>query len=112
MSDWPGLSQSDWFRLLDPNKEPTIEERFEEFHQANPHVYERLVRMTFDLRNRGITHWGIKGLWEKLRWDIAMETSQDPYKLNNDYTALYARRIMEFYPSLDGFFRIRKRKGK
>ena len=90
----------------------TIEQRFVEFHDANPHVYQSLVRRAIRLRRSGVTRWGVKGLFEVLRWEYALQTRGDEYKLNNSFTALYARLLMEQEPALDGFFEVRERKSK
>lgn len=86
---------------------------FAEFHRANPHVYETLERLAFKLRNRGIERWGIKALWEVCRYELALGTNAHvaTFKLNNNYTAHYARLLMENNPEdLDGFFETRERR--
>jgi hypothetical protein len=85
---------------------------FEEFHRANPHVYERLKRLAFRLKVRGVQRWGIKALYEVLRFEEAVATSASAgtYRLNNNFTALYARKLMEAEPDLEGFFELRERR--
>jgi hypothetical protein len=89
------------------------QQAFEQFHRENPQVYEHLERLAFKLRNRGVSRWGIKSLWETLRYEMAIATSSpvDDYRLNNNYTAYYARRLMDNNPDdLSGFFEIRQRR--
>lgn len=89
------------------------QEEFERFHRENPHVYEHLERLAFRLRNRGVERWGIKSLWETLRYEMAINTNEPigAYKLNNNLTASYARALMERNPDdLAGFFEIRERR--
>ena len=88
----------------------TIEQRFEAFHIANPHVFDALQAMALGLRDVGVEKWGIAGLFEVLRWQSAIRTDGDPYKLNNNYRALYARMLMEREPRLAGFFDVRERR--
>jgi len=92
--------------------EATIEERFEAFHAANPHVFDILRSVALQLRKRGIKHYGMKGIFEGLRWESTLRTSGEPWKLNNDYTSLYARKLMDEVPQLDGFFELRERRPK
>ncbi len=90
----------------------TLEERFEEFHRKNPHVYQALRRLALDMRARGRKRYGMKGLFEILRWSYAMRT-EDPdseFKLNNVYTAFYARLLMQQEPALRGFFELREQR--
>jgi hypothetical protein len=87
----------------------TIAARFTEFHQANPLVYELLVRFSRELLDRGYHHCGISLIWERMRWEMVLRTADpDGFKLNNDWRSRYARLIMEREPDLDGFFRIRE----
>ena len=61
------------------------------------------------MRRRGVTQYGIGGLFEVLRWQRRMETV-DPasdYKLNNNYRSFYARLLMEREPELRDFFELR-----
>lgn len=87
----------------------TLREKFEEFHDNNPEVYQQLVNLALDLKRRGRTKYGIKGLFEVVRWHRAMSTTaSDGFKLNNNHTAYYARMIMDNFNELDGFFHLRK----
>jgi hypothetical protein len=87
----------------------TITDRFEAFHIANPHVYDVLWLMALELKASGMQRWGMKGLFEVLRWKSALRTVGGAYKLNNNFTALYARMLMEREPRLVGFFEVRER---
>lgn len=90
---------------------PTAQEQFLAYHAANPHIYARLRAMALQLKRAGHDRWGIKNLWEKLRYDLAAEARDpnNPFTLNNNYTAYYARRLMKREPELAGFFEIRER---
>lgn len=90
----------------------TIQEQFEDFHRANPWVYDRLVEMTRALVARGRAKVGMKMLFEVVRWEFWMRTA-DPYsdfKLNNNYHSRYARLIMSNQPDLDGIYETRELK--
>lgn len=91
-----------------PEEPPaTLPERFAEFHASNPHVYGHLRTLALGLRRRGHESGGIAQLFEVLRWQQAMQTVGDDFKLNNDYRAFYARMLMSEEPELAGFFEIR-----
>jgi hypothetical protein len=89
-------------------REMTITERFEAFHAANPHVAALLADMALALRHGGRTHYGIKALVEVLRFQYAVQTRGDAFKINNDFTAHYARLLMREHPELEGFFETRE----
>lgn len=86
----------------------TLGQRFLRFHIANPHVYAEIVRIARDLKGRGFRTCGMKLVFERLRWLVAIETKGDGFRINNSYTAFYARIVMEEEPDLRGFFRLRE----
>jgi hypothetical protein len=81
--------------------------RFEQFHKFNPHVYKLIVQIAQDLQRRGHKRGGIAFIFERLRWLYAIQTQGEEFKLNNNYKAFYARKVMQENPSLAGFFEIR-----
>jgi hypothetical protein len=87
----------------------SIDEAWAAFHEANPHIGRRLRSMALDIRERGFQRYSIKALWEVLRYEYAIQTDGQAYKLNNNYTALYARWIMEVTPNMQDFFETRER---
>lgn len=108
----PVLEQGDLFAgpavIVQPGHKPDLAERFQAFHASNPDVYRRLTVMARDLLARGRSGVGIGMLWETLRYEQAMTTSGQPYKLNNSYRSRYSRMIMEQEPDLRGFFTTRE----
>lgn len=90
-------------------KGATLRQRFWLFHEANPHVYQALRAMALQLKRKGYRKMGIAPLYEKLRWDYAMQTDDptDIYKLGNSYRAFYSRLIMRTTPELEGFLTTR-----
>lgn len=82
-----------------------LREEFERFHAANPHVYTLFERFTFDAINAGRTRFGAKAVFERIRWFTTVETnSKDDLKLNNNYTAFYARLFEARWPYYAGLF--------
>lgn len=81
--------------------------RFRVFHAANPDVYRELVVLARLAQARGRRRYGIKALFEVLRWARAATNSADEFKLNNNLAPYYARQIMENEPALAGFFELR-----
>lgn len=93
----------------DGRKFLTIQAKFEEFDRLNPWVYAKLVAMARELRAKGIKQFGIKMLFEVLRWQYIKATT-DPssgYHLNNVYTSRYARKIMATEQDLKTAFETR-----
>jgi hypothetical protein len=87
----------------------TTAERFERFDHENPQVYVILVRLAREWVDRtGRRRLGIKSLFERARWEIALATSDPDFKLNNNYTAYYARLIMQREADLADLFATRR----
>lgn len=101
-------------RKKKPYRKETWEVRFGRFHGQNPHVYARLVAMARQLRASGIERYGIKALYEVLRFESLTTKNTEgpsaPFKLNNNFTAYYARLIERQEPDLAGFFQMRSTK--
>lgn len=96
---------------LDFGGETRLDREFRQFHEANPHVYESLIRMARAWKSKGYTQVGVGMLWEVLRYHHGLQTRGDPdFKLNNNHRSRYARLIMERETDLTGFFEIRELK--
>ena len=85
-----------------------IEEKFETYHVENPHVYDLFIRFAKEAKSTGRRTFSAKAIFERIRWHVDVETTGDQFKVNNNYPAYYARKMMEDYPEFDGFFKIRK----
>lgn len=86
-----------------------INDEFDVFHAENPHIYDLFVKFAAHAKNSGHQHYSAKGIFERLRWHMNVETnSADGFKLNNNYTSRYARMLMEHDSTFRGFFRTRE----
>jgi hypothetical protein len=84
------------------------ETAFDRFHANNPHVYKTLVALARQWVSRtGRSKLGIATLFERARWEIAVTTVGDDFRLNNSHRAYYARLIMLREPDLAGLFDLR-----
>lgn len=89
----------------------SAKERFEAFHAGNPHVYQELRGLAREVQGRGYRKFGIRPLWERLRWKNMFEVT-DPdsiYKLNDHYKEFYSRMLMEEAEFTDFFTKRRSR---
>jgi len=93
-----------------PKGRASIAQRYAEFASANPHVFTEMLRLATARLDRGETFISAKALYEELRVSLDLADScgaPGAYKLNNDFTAMYARALIRAYPRLDGVIRIR-----
>jgi len=89
-----------------------LDEAFRDFHRDNPEVWRLFVRFTFDVIRRGYAHYSADAILHRIRWHATVDTDGDEFKLNNNWTALYARMFHDAYPEHAGFFRTRERISK
>lgn len=88
----------------------SIQERFAVWHSANPWIFQALVRLAKDLRNRGQQRVSVKMLVEILRWSFIRVSEQDaPHlRINNSFSSRYVRMIVENVPELADAFETRE----
>lgn len=90
-------------------EESRIESRFQEFHQKNPDIYIILARLAREAKASGRKKLGVKMLWEVMRWELMIQSSDvEGYKLNNNFPSRYARLLMQQEKDLSSFFELRK----
>ena len=86
-----------------------IAEQCDNFHKEHPEVWDLFVQFTNEMIERGFSNYSCKAIFERIRWEKdAGGDGTTQFKLNNNYTALYARRFMKMYPEYEGFFRTRE----
>lgn len=91
---------------------PTITDRAEEFHTDNPWVLEELARLAIELKNDGYERWSVDGLLHTIRFASRRRINRDGsgFRINNSFSSFYARKLMQEYPELQGFFELRVRR--
>lgn len=96
---------------VDTSRTMTLQDRFDAFHRANPHVYDAIVKLSRTAKSRGTERYSMARVFEVLRWS-SLDTTGSEWKLNNSYRAFYARMVMERESGLSGFFETRIQRGK
>ncbi|MFD3910032.1 hypothetical protein [Streptomyces sp. NPDC058603] len=84
----------------------TITEQFHAFDAQNPHVYRALERMAARRLAAGATRVSLKDLFEDLRRQLPYGVAG----LNNNFTALYARKLIAVRPHWASAFELRRRR--
>jgi len=88
-------------------------EAFRQFDADNPQVYRRLVELAREAMRSGRQRIGMRLLFERVRWDMLMQTdSTDGFKINNNFAPHYARAIIARHQEFDGFFMLRACRGE
>jgi len=90
------------------NRPTDPKDRFEQFHNANPHVYVEILKRSTQLKNVGVRVFGMQALLEAMRFDYTIRTAGGDFKLNNDHAAFYSRKLMIEHNEFRGMFHLRK----
>lgn len=83
---------------------------YEKFDEENPNFYVLFKKFTFELIARGFKHYSAQhGVFARIRWetDFADAEGRPTFKVNNNFSAFYARRFMKDFPEHSGFYRLR-----
>jgi hypothetical protein len=87
-----------------------LRQAFEDFDQANPHIWELFMQFACEVRVHH-SHFSADAVLHRIRWEVATTTTEyeaGSYKINNNYSAFYARKLMAADPEdFAGFFRTR-----
>lgn len=97
----------------------TIQEQFELFHAANPHVYSLYLHFTKQLLKLGHKRLSPRFIMERIRWEMMVPTlptsgsgwhvaAGKPFKINNNFSSRYARLLISRYAKLDSVFETRE----
>lgn len=89
---------------------PSLRAQWSAFRAANPQVWDLFVRFALEAAERG-RRLGAKAVWERMRWEVALDSRGDEYRLNNNYPSYAARDFAHEYPQHAEFFEFRKAEG-
>ena len=81
---------------------------FERYHKEHPEIWEKFKETTLKAIDKGFKNYSSKSIFEIIRWHNQGELKKDGFKINNNYTADYARHFIETHPQYKSFFRTRK----
>lgn len=79
------------------------------FDKANPWVYKIFCKLAIQAYDSGHRKYSANGIFEYIRWYMSVERGDKTYKMNNNYRAYYARKLMSEDSRFGGFFEIREK---
>ena len=80
-----------------------MRETFEEYQARNPKIYEEFVKYAKELIKAGEKKIGSKSIFERIRWESKIKKIGE-FKINNNYSADYARKFEQDFPHFAGIF--------
>lgn len=77
---------------------------FRKFDGANPGVWLLFKDFTLAAIKAGRKTYSADAILHRIRWHTEIETTGPVYKINDHFSAYYARKFLNFYPEREGFF--------
>lgn len=84
---------------------------FQQYHQANPHLYELYKAIAISLAKQGRRYIGSKFIFEEMRFNHTFQSNNDPFKVNNNFAPHFARKFVLEYPQYGHLFKFKPLKG-
>ena len=69
---------------------------FEKFDKDNPQVWKLFVQLVIKHINAGHKRGSVEFIFNIMRWEHDMETTDPFYKINNNHKPFYARKWIRF----------------
>lgn len=92
---------------LQLNLDATGDTPFETWCADNPDIISMVRSAALQLKRAGVGHYGMRAIFEHVRFHTALRSKGDTFKINNNHTPLLARKLMTEVPELEGFFETR-----
>lgn len=93
--------------VLPKDIDPEKARDFWKFHSEYPEVWQRVCAMAFGLIARGRSHYGMKAIFEVIRYETSLGDKHGLWKIDNNRTATFARAWGATFPNRVSFFRTR-----
>lgn len=97
-------------RKILPDADPGLVARFWDYHEAHPDVFIEFWKLAEEIKLAGREKYSAWTIIQRIRWGHDVQAQNEPFKINNDFIALYARFLIHVAPEFDGFFELRSMK--
>jgi hypothetical protein len=98
------------------NPEPVMplfsqqQDGFSKYDAEHPDIWKAFEEIALNLILNGCAHYGSKAIFEVIRYEwLITKGKDDAFKVNNNFTADYARKFVRKYPEYKNFFELRER---
>lgn len=93
-----------------PKVEKSIDQRFAEWLEANPTVFQEFVDIALKWKHEGHDRWSADAILAVIRWRRMELKGDSGFRCNDHFTSRLSRRAMAEVPELAGFFETRELK--
>lgn len=99
-----GKTKEELHAFLFGDCDPLLKEKFKTYLATNPHIFPHFERLVARARQMGKKKYSAWVIVNKMRWDLEIEASGDPFRISNDYIALMSRLYVWKHPESVEFF--------
>lgn len=96
------------YSVRDNMDKDDLPSRFIAHYKQDPEVYDMFDRFAMQMYRANPERGSAWLIANRMRWETAINTTTEPFKITNDFIALYARLFMARHPHTDGFFVCKK----
>lgn len=89
-----------------------LRKAFARFHQEHPEIYALFDKFAKQAIARGHRRFSADAILHRIRWEASVERIGAPYKINDHFSAYYARLWIENNPGRKHFFELRIAEGE
>jgi hypothetical protein len=83
---------------------------FKRFNKQNPTVYRKFKKYANQMHTNGRRRYSAWAIINAIRWEEDFKTRGSKFKINNDFIALYARKLVKANPKFKTFFNLKQLK--
>ena len=84
------------------------DKKAEDWIENNKVAFDLFCQLSLERSKSGKVKIGAKAIVEAMRWnETLMPEKDEPFKMNNNYTAYLAQKAIEQFPQLKNVFRFR-----
>jgi hypothetical protein len=92
--------------------EAPLRDAFAKFHREHPEIYALFDKFAQQAIAKGHRRFSADALLHRIRWEASVEKAGSPYKINDHFSAYYARLWIENNPGRENFFERRVAEGE
>jgi len=97
-----------WRSLNHWSRADQIRDEFEAYIAKNPGVWIMFKRYAADVKESGVQRYSARTIIERIRWHHEIEHRRADWKLNNNFTPYFARKLIREDPSYAKVFELRE----
>lgn len=85
-----------------------LDRKFADYDRENPQVYALFKKFAILIRKSGRSSYGAKSIMERIRWEMDLKNELYSFKINNNFTSRYVRKLILDDNSFGAFFQTRR----